>query len=36
LRSGKQFTGNLKSGGAALLLVEADGKLAATYHWPSE
>jgi len=36
LRSGKQFTGNLKSGGAALLLVEADGKLAATYHWPNE
>jgi hypothetical protein len=36
LRSGKSFTGTLKSGGAALLLVGADGKLAATYHWPSE
>jgi hypothetical protein len=36
LRSGKKLTGTLKSGGAALLLVEADGTLAATYHWPSE
>jgi len=36
IRSGKQFTGTLKSGGAALLLVGTDGKLAATYHWPSE
>jgi hypothetical protein len=36
LRSGKKIKGTLKSGGAALLLVRTDGKLAATYHWPSE
>ena len=36
LRSGRNFTGKLKSGGAALLVVGADGKLDATYHWPSE
>jgi len=36
LRSGKNFTGTLKSGGAALLLVGTDDKLSATYHWPME
>ena len=34
LRSGKKFSGTLPAGGAALLLVGADGKLLASYNWP--
>jgi len=34
-RSGKSFTGNLPAGRAALLLIGTDGKLLASYHWPS-
>jgi len=34
-RSGKSFTGTLPSGRAALLLIGTDGKLLASYHWPS-
>jgi len=34
LRSGKKFAGTLPAGGAALLLVGADGKLLASYNWP--
>ncbi len=36
LRSGKTFSGTLPSGRAALLLVGTDGKLLASYHWPSQ
>jgi hypothetical protein len=36
LRSGRKFSGTLASGRAALLLVGADGKLLASYHWPSQ
>jgi hypothetical protein len=32
-RSGKSFTGTLAAGRAALVLVGADGKLLASYHW---
>ncbi len=35
LRSGKKFSGTLPAGGAALLLVGADGKLLASYNWPA-
>ena len=35
-RSGKEFSGTLTSGRAAILLVGADGKLLATYNWPSK
>jgi hypothetical protein len=34
LRSGKEFSGMLPSGRAAVLLVGLDGKLLATYNWP--
>jgi hypothetical protein len=34
LRSGKNFSGTLASGHAALLLVGSDGKLLASYNWP--
>ncbi|HXR39124.1 MAG TPA: alpha-amylase family protein, partial [Terracidiphilus sp.] len=34
LRSGKKLAGTLPAGGAALLLVGADGKLLASYNWP--
>jgi hypothetical protein len=33
--SGKQFSGNLEPGRAALLVVSDDGSLAATYNWQS-
>jgi hypothetical protein len=36
LRSGKTFSGMLPSGRAALLLVGTDGRLLASYHWPSQ
>lgn len=36
LRSEKTFSGTLPSGRAALLLVGIDGKLLASYHWPSQ
>jgi hypothetical protein len=36
LRSDRKFSGTLPSGRAALLLVGTDGKLLATYHWPSQ
>jgi hypothetical protein len=36
LRSGKTFSGTLPSGRAALLLIGTDGKLLASYHWPSQ
>jgi hypothetical protein len=36
LRSGKTFSGSLATGRAALLLVGTDGKLLASYHWPSQ
>jgi Beta-galactosidase len=36
LRSGKEFSGTLPSGRAALLLVGLDGKLLATYNWPAK
>ncbi len=36
VRSGREFTGTLASGRAAILLVGADGKLLATYNWPSQ
>ena len=36
LRSGRKFSGTLPGGRAALLLVGTDGKLLATYNWPSE
>jgi hypothetical protein len=35
-RSGKEFSGTLTSGRAAILLVGADGQLLATYNWPSK
>jgi hypothetical protein len=36
MRSGKTFSGTLPSGRAALLLVGKDGKVLASYHWPSQ
>jgi hypothetical protein len=33
VRSGKEFSGQLAAGRAALLLVGTDGKLIASYHW---
>ena len=36
LRSGRNFSGTLPSGRAALLLVGTDGKLLATYNWPNQ
>jgi hypothetical protein len=33
-RSGKNFTGKLEPGRAALLLVGEDGSIIANYHWP--
>lgn len=36
LRSRRTFMGTLKSGTAALLLLGVDGKLKASYRWPSE
>ena len=36
VRSGKEFLGTLASGRAAILLVGADGKLLATFNWPSQ
>ncbi|MGD0548341.1 MAG: beta-galactosidase, partial [Terracidiphilus sp.] len=35
-RSGKQFTGKLASGEAAILLVGEDGKLLSTYNWSAQ
>jgi hypothetical protein len=34
VRSGREFTGTIASGRAAILLVGADGKLLATFNWP--
>jgi hypothetical protein len=34
VRSGKDFSGQLENGRAALLLVSDEGKLLATYNWP--
>ncbi len=36
LRSGKSFSGQLENGRAALLLISNEGKLIATYNWPSQ
>jgi len=36
MRSGREFMGTLASGRAAILLVGADGKLLATFNWPSQ
>jgi hypothetical protein len=36
VRSGREFTGTLASGRAAILLVGAGGKLLATFNWPSQ
>ncbi len=36
VRSGREFTGTLASGRATILLVGADGKLLATFNWPSQ
>jgi hypothetical protein len=33
IRSGREFSGQLAARRAALLLVGADGKLIASYHW---
>jgi hypothetical protein len=34
VRSGKDFSGELENGRAALLLVSDEGKLITTYNWP--
>jgi hypothetical protein len=34
VRSGKDFSGELENGRAALLLIGDDGKLITTYNWP--
>jgi hypothetical protein len=36
LRSGREFSGTLPSGRAALLLIGTDGKLLASYNWPNQ
>jgi hypothetical protein len=36
VRSGKHFSGILESGRAAILVVDAHGKLLSTYHWTGE
>ncbi len=36
VRSGKDFSGNLENGRAALLLISDDGKLITTYNWPPQ
>lgn len=36
VRSGREFMGTLARGRAAMLLVGADGKLLATFNWPSK
>ena len=34
VRSGKNFSGQLENGRAALLLIDDEGKLVTTYNWP--
>ncbi len=34
VRSGKDFSGQLENGGAALLLIDKEGNLITTYNWP--
>ena len=36
VRSGKDFSGQLENGRAALLLIGDDGKLITTYNWPPQ